>query len=163
MCLDWKCIHQINDAVQQQLSRLLQKYQTVFREQLGVLKGFQAHILVDPAAQPVFCRARSVPYSIWVNIEEELDRLVQEGILEPVQYSDWAAPIVTVVKADKTSVRICGDFKLTVNRASKLDHNPIPRVEDLFATLSGGQAFSKLNMSSAYQQLLPLRSRRPTV
>jgi len=35
-------------------------------------------------------------------VEEELDRLVAEGILEPIEYSDWAAPIVAVVKSDKS-------------------------------------------------------------
>ena len=87
-------------------------------------------------------------------VEEELERLVSEGIIEPVQFADWAAPIVPVVKSDGKSLRICGDFKLTVNQASKLDRYPIPKVEDLFAKLAGGKAFTKLDMSQAYQQLL---------
>ena len=53
-------------------------------------------------------------------MEQELERLVCEGILEPVQHSDWAAPIVPVRKGDKL-VQICGDFKMTVNQALKLD------------------------------------------
>ena len=67
-------------------------------------------------------------------------------------FSDWAAPIVPVMKPDK-STRICGDFKLTVNKVSKLDRHPIPKVEDLFSTLSGGTAFTKLDLTQAYQQL----------
>ena len=86
-------------------------------------------------------------------LEQVSERLVCEGILEPVQHSDWAAPIVPVLKGDK-SVRICGDFKMTVNQASKLDRYPIPRVEDLLATLAGGKTFAKLDMSQAYQQLV---------
>ena len=50
-------------------------------------------------------------------------------------------------------MRICGDFKVTVNKASKLDRYPIPKVEDLFATLSCGTSFTKLDMSQAYQQI----------
>ena len=95
-----------------------------------------------------------MPYSMCSLVEKELDRLIQEGILEPVQFANWAAPIVPVLKSDKASVRICGDFKLTVNQASKLDRYPIPRVEDLFAKLAGGQVFTKLDMSQAYMQLL---------
>ena len=86
-------------------------------------------------------------------VEKELERLTKEGIIEPVQYAEWAAPIVPVLKSDKTSVRICGDFKLTVNQASKLDRYPIPKVEDLFATLAGGKSFTKLDLSQAYQQI----------
>ena len=50
--------------------------------------------------------------------------------------AEWAAPIVVVLKQDKQSVRICGDFRITINPVFKLDHYPIPRVEDLFARLS---------------------------
>jgi hypothetical protein len=73
--------------------------------------------------------------------------------VEPVQFSRWAAPIVPVLKADGTA-RICGDYKLTVNQVSKLIEYPLPRVDDLFATLAGGKLFTKLDMSNAYQQLL---------
>ena len=69
-------------------------------------------------------------------IEQELDQLEKDGIIEKVQYVDWAAPIMPVLKTDGKSLRICGDFKVTVNRASKLDQYPIPKVKDLFATYS---------------------------
>ena len=55
-----------------------------------------------------------------------------------------------VMKPDK-SIRICGDFKLTINRVAQLDRYPIPKVEDLFSTLSGGTSFTKLDLSQAYQ------------
>ena len=63
-------------------------------------------------------------------VEKELNRLVSEGTLEPVQFSEWAAPIVPVLKKDKQSIRICGDFRRTVNPVSNLDRYPIPKVED---------------------------------
>ena len=96
-------------------------------------------------------------------VEDELDHLVQQGIIEPVQFADWAAPIVPVLKSDKKSVRICGDFKITVNQASKLDRYPIPKIEDLFSKLSGGKTFSKFDMSQAYQQLVLDESSRKFV
>ena len=76
-----------------------------------------------------------------------------DGILRPVQFSEWAAPIVPALKSDKTSVRICGDFKQTVNRVAKLDRYPIPKMEDLFSSLAGGKSYSKIDLSQAYQQL----------
>ena len=103
---------------------------------------------MDDKAQPRFQKARSVPYSMKAQVEKELDRLEGEGIIEPVA-SDWAAPIVPVLKPDKSSVRICGDFKVTVNKASKLDRYPIRRVEVLFASLAGGQTFTKLDFESS--------------
>ena len=73
--------------------------------------------------------------------------------IERVKYSDWATPIVPVPKPDGT-VRVCSDFKITVNPVLHVDQHPIPKAEDLFATLAGGKKFSKLDLSQAYQQVL---------
>ncbi len=143
----------INNVSNLSLQDVLDKHSSVFEEGLGTLKGFEAHINVDPTATPRFYKPRSVPYALRQKIETELDRMLGEGIIEPVKYSEWACPIVPVLKPD-SSVRICGDFKLTVNRVSKLEQYPIPTLEDLCTKLSGGQKFSKLDMSHAYQQLL---------
>ena len=67
-------------------------------------------------------------------------------------FSDWAAPIVPVLKGDG-SIRICGDYKLTVNLEATPDVYPLPRVEDLFSSLSSGTLFYKLDLSHAYLQL----------
>ena len=149
--LDW---HEIKVAQCDQLQVILERHSEVFEGGLGTMKGFKAKIFVDPDATPRFSKARSVPYAFRDKVEAELDRLVSVGILEPVEHADWASPIVSVLKADKESVRICGDFKQTINPVSKLDRYPIPKVEDLFAKLSGGKTFTKLDLSQAYQQLL---------
>ncbi|XP_043911581.1 uncharacterized protein K02A2.6-like [Protopterus annectens] len=86
-------------------------------------------------------------------VEFELERLTKQGIIEPVKFAEWAAPIVPVLKPDGT-VRICVDYKLTVNQVSKLEQYPLPKVEDVFDKLSGGERFSKLDLSQAYQQVV---------
>ena len=73
-------------------------------------------------------------------MEEELERLQALGVVRPVQFSDWAAPVVPVMKSDGR-IRLCGD---TVNRAAKLEKYPIPRIEELFASLAAGKSFTKL-------------------
>ena len=52
------------------------------------------------------------------------------------------------------SIRICGDYKQTINRASDCDKYPIPQTEDFFASLGGSENFTKLDLSHAYQQLV---------
>ena len=158
--LDWKAIYMVTCHP---VEALLSRHRKLFEEGLGTLQGHKAKLYVDPQAIPKFCKARPVPYAMRGKVEEELHRLVQEGILEPIQYADWAAPIVPVWKKDKESVRVCGDFKLTVNKVARLDRYPIPRIEDLLAKLAGGKQFSKLDMSQAYQQLLLDESSRQYV
>ena len=57
-----------------------------------------------------------------------------------------------VVKQDGT-VRICGDYKVTVNKAAKVDTYPLPRVEDLLASIGNGEKFTKLDLAHAYLQI----------
>ncbi|XP_054723056.1 uncharacterized protein K02A2.6-like [Uloborus diversus] len=66
--------------------------------------------------------------------------------------AEFAAPIVPVLKQDGR-IRICGDFKLTTNKITELEQYPLPNIEDLFAQLSGGTLFSKLDLRDAYCQL----------
>ena len=134
------------------LQRVLEEHKEVFQEELGTLNGMEAKIYVDEKASPLYLKARSVPYALKKAVEDELERLEKEGIISSVDFSEWAAPIVPVVKTDGT-VRICGDYKCTVNQVSKLDNYPIPKTEDLLASLGGREKFTKLDMSQAYQQL----------
>jgi hypothetical protein len=78
---------------------------------------------------------------------------VKEGTLESVEFSDWACPVVPVMKPDKT-IRLCGDYKLTVNKAVKMDTYPVPTIADLYAKLTGGVIYSKLDLSQAYHQVV---------
>ena len=66
--------------------------------------------------------------------------------------SDWATPVVPVRKPDN-SIRLCGDYKTTVNQASKLDNYPIPKIDELCAEMAGCNMFSKLDLRHAYQQM----------
>ena len=100
----------------------------------------------------MFHKPRAVPYALKAKIEKELDRLIQQGVIEPIEFSEWAAPIVPVLKKDG-SIRICGDYKVTINQASQVDSYPLPRIDDLFASLAGGKKFSKLDLAHAYQQI----------
>ena len=106
--LDWPAINKVQDNP---LDGILAQYQQVFQEGLGTLAGYNAQIQIDPTATPKFCKARTVPYAYQKLVNKELDRLVEQGILTPLSFADWAVPIVTVLKSDKQSVRICGDFK----------------------------------------------------
>ncbi len=125
----------------------------MFKDELGTLRYTAVKLCVEPNAAPHFFKPRSVPFVMKHNVEKELERLQHLGIIESIKFSDWAAPIVPVLKDDGT-VCICGDYKLTINQAAKLETYPIPRVEYLFSMLAGVKTFTKLDMSHVYQQLL---------
>ncbi|CAB4020384.1 Hypothetical predicted protein [Paramuricea clavata] len=148
--INWENLFQLKEDknTSVKVNKLLEKYEKVFHEELETFSGPKAKIYVAEDASPKYYKARPVPYALREKVEKELERLQEVGTIEPVQFADWAAPIVPIVKDDK-SIRICGDYKVTVNQATKLDNYPIPKAEDLFATLSGGEKFIKLDMSQA--------------
>ena len=135
-----------------ELHVLLDKHRDLFEEELGTISSSKAKLKVRENAQPKFCKARPVPFALKERIEEQLVRLESSGILEKIDHSEWAALIVAVPKKDG-SVRICGDYKMTINQMLDVDQYPLPTPDDLFATLAGGQKFTKLDLAQAYLQL----------
>ena len=150
--LDWNTIRSVQ-LEKDELLGLLNEYADVFTDKLGTIIPFKATLVVAPGATPKFRPPRPVPYALKPLVEQELDRLEKARVLERVTHSDWAAPIVTVPKRDG-QVGICGDYKVTINPALDVDQYPLPRPEDLFATLAGGKYFSTLDLSHAYNQLV---------
>lgn len=139
--LDWKDIFKLtNDKPTRDkaLRDMLDKHFAVFDEGLGKLKGTKRKIYMDQNEAPIDVKARPVAYALRDKIEKELDRLVHEGTIEAVEFSGWATHIVPIVKTDGKNIRICGDYKVTVSKVSNLDNYPIPKTEDLCATLGGG-------------------------
>ena len=135
-----------------ELEEMLKEYESVFTDGIGTLKEQKANLKVKENCQPRFHKARQVPYALRPKVEAELRRLEEEGILSKVKYSEWATPIVPVMKRNG-SVRICGDFKVSINPVLLAEQYPLPRIEDIFANLSGGQHFSKLDLKQAYHQM----------
>ena len=129
-----------------------EKFPEVFKEGLGTMKGIEGKLYPDKDVSPKFFKARSVPYAMKDKVAEELMRLKKEGVIEEVNNSEWATPIVPILKKDGT-VRICGDYKITLNKVCKLDCYPIPRIDDLYANLAGGITFTTLDLSNAYLQM----------
>lgn len=97
-----------------------------------------------------FINPRTLLYSLSEPVEEALESQIK-AILIPVTHPEWDAPIVSVMKPYKT-VCMCGDYKLTVNKASTVQY-ALPRMEVLFASLAGCKIFSKLDLRTAYLQL----------
>ena len=140
------------EAPPRSLQEVIKIHDTLFKPQLGCCKAFKATLLLREDAQPKYCKVRKIPFALKPVVGAELDRLEKEQVLEKVTHSDWATPLV-VVRKPGGKVRLCGDFKVTLNPALKTDVYPFPLPEELFQKLNGGHKFSKLDLAEAYLQI----------
>ena len=75
-------------------SNIFQEYADVF-EGIGCLEG-SYHIEIDPSAKPIIHPPRRVPVTLKDSLKKELDRMVKEEILAPVNDpTDWVSSMVT--------------------------------------------------------------------
>ena len=128
------------------------EFADVFKEELGLLKGIEASVTVDESAPPRFHKPRPVPFALKEKVEHQLDKQVEDGELIPVNKSEWAAPIVVVRKPDG-GLRICGDFKVSINPFLHPQTYPLPTPEEIFSTLANGESYTKLDLARAYKQM----------
>ena len=157
--LNWKKICTIQtdpsaEEVHESVEEVLNRHSTVFEGGCGTIRQFKATIHLKPDARPVFKKNRPVPFAMKERISAELDRLETNQVLNKVERSDWATPTVNLLKKDQ-GIRICGDYKVTVNPMIDLERYPLPTAESIFATLAGGKQFTKLDLAHSYNQPEP--------
>ena len=137
--------------IETSLDQVLERHAEVFREEVGKL-SVRARLQLKPGAQPVYYPARSVPFALRTAVEKELNRWIAEGIAERVDSSHnsgWGTPLVPIPKAD--GVRLCADYRLTVNPQIVPQRHPTPTPEEVFAGVQG-KVFARLDLRDAYLQ-----------
>ncbi|XP_049866919.1 uncharacterized protein K02A2.6-like isoform X1 [Pectinophora gossypiella] len=145
-------INSISD-VHDTIDTLLEQYSELWSDELGTFNSFKIKLQLKEDAYPKFYKPRNVPFALKDKVTAELDRLVGLGILVPVNHSDYATPIVPVLK-ENGKVRIAGDYSITLNKDLVIDKYPLPRIEEVFAKLGGGKYFTKIDLKNAYNQFV---------
>ena len=151
--LDGRQLNRVHNIRNRALQDVLDQYSDLFKDGMGTLRNTIVNIHIQQDARSLFFRARPVPYAVREKVTTNLERLCKDDIIEPVQFSEWAIPIVPVLK-NNGSIMICGYYKHTVNQVAMPDKYPLPKVDDLLASLAGGETSTKLDLVHAYQQLV---------
>ena len=107
-----------------------------------------------PVRQPV----RRLPPHYRDNVRQLLGEMLENDVGEK-STSPWASPIVLVAKKDG-SIRFCVDYR-KVNKITRKDAYPLPRIDSTLDTLSGAQWFSTLDLLSGYWQVEVEEADRP--
>ena len=131
------------------------KKSPIFQKGLGLIRGAEAKLALKEGAQPKSLGVRPLPYAKKKQVGDELQRMLNEGIVSKVdEASPWGTPIVPVFKGEKT--RICGSYNLTLNPAMASQQYPLPSIEECFNRVAEGKKFTKLDVCQAYNNI-PIR------
>lgn len=134
------------------LDDVLANHTELFQPGLGTLQNITAKLYLKEGSKPVREKAYRIPLALRETVESEIDRLVKEGIIEPVEYSEWASGVVPVLK-ENGKIRLCGNFKPTINPCLQDLSPPQIHMDDILAKLSGSKFFTTLDLSAAYNQM----------
>ena len=108
-------------------------------------------VSLEHVGDPKFSKARPLSYGLQGPVQQNLNDLVSEGILKPVNSSSWATPIVTPIKPNGQP-RICGDYRVTVNKQLRQTATTTPPMDDMFQGLTG-RFFTKIDLTHAFLQI----------
>ena len=118
--------------------------------QLGTITEHASKLHLKGDLEPRFRRPRPLPFVLKTAVKAELDWLLSLGIIEPVNYCEWVAPIA---KQDG-KLCLCSDYNVMINSVLNVDQYLLPNADELFTSLSGWSTFTVFDLTKAYQQLL---------
>ena len=99
--------------------------------------------------KPIKIPPRRLPVAQREIVENEIQKMLDNNIIEPSE-SPWSAPLLLVEKKDKTW-RFCVDYR-QLNKVTKKDAYPLPRIDESLDALTGASWFCTLDLVSGYWQ-----------
>jgi hypothetical protein len=147
---------QCSDEEKSKFVRLLGEFQDVFAWYYEDLHGFDPTLIhhsipIKEGIKIVRQKQRRINPALEATIRKELEKLLKDGIIFSVKYSEWVSNLVPVWKTSG-QIRLCVDF-LTLNRASVKDHFSLPNMEMILQQVAGSQMMSLLDGFSGYNQI----------
>ena len=136
-----------------EINRLINEYSDLFTG-LGKLKGFQVKLHIDETVQPVAQPHRRIPFHVRKQLERQLDRDEENGVIEKVEGpTPWVSPVVVAPKPKQPgSIRMCVDMR-QANRAVQRERHITPTIKEVVSDLNGATIFTKLDLNQGYNQL----------
>ncbi|UYV80953.1 K02A2.6-like, partial [Cordylochernes scorpioides] len=139
-----KRVNHVNESMSTNIETLVQEHEHIFRG-LVTIKGYSHKVTLKDNYRPIAQRCRRIPYAMVEAVNQELDKMLENGIIEEVhQGSEWVSNIIVVPKRDSEEIRLCIDLR-EVNKAILRERHPIPTIDNMLHALKGAKVFAKLD------------------
>ncbi|GJZ44244.1 putative reverse transcriptase domain-containing protein [Tanacetum coccineum] len=132
--------------------RVVRDFPEVFPDDLlGLPHVREVEFRIDmiPGASPVVRSPYRLAPSEMLELSNHPKELQEKGFIRP-SHSPWGAPVLFVKNKD-SSMRMCIDYR-ELNKLTRKNRYPLPRIDDLFDQLQGACCFSKIDLRSGYHQ-----------
>jgi len=142
----------LSRSQQETFYNLLKKFAHLFDGTLGNWKTDPVDLeLRDKNEKPYHAKPYPVPHSQEQRLKDEVQRLIDFGVLQKVNRSEWACPMFTISKPDK-SLRSLADLR-ELNKRIKRKPFPIPKINDLLQKLEGFYLATSLDLNMGYYHI----------
>ena len=147
-----KLIESNDEYVSQKLAPILKEHHEAFarhKDDIGVLKHAN-HIIKTKDNTPVYVRPYRAPHSKKVIIQDEVQRLLDNGVISP-SMSPYSAPCLLVLKKNGEH-RLVIDYRALNKNVVPCAH-PLPHIDHSLHVVGGNRYFSALDLASGYHQI----------
>ena len=139
------------------LLRLLLQHEILFDGTLGDWRDELVSFELKPDAKPYHGRPFPIPRVHRDTIKTEVARLVEIGVLKPIQESEWAFPSFIIPKKSKDpgkpgTVRFLSDLRELNKRVIRKPY-PLPKISTVLQELEGFQYATALDLNMGYYTL----------
>ena len=138
------------------MRQLLQNFSDIFAESSYDIKktGLIEHDIDTEGHGPIRNRAYRTPLKLQGELKRHLNEMIKNGIIQESQ-SPWAAPVLLVKKSNGNETRFVTDYR-ALNKITKHNSWPLPRVEWILELLENKKIFSTIDLASGFFQI-PMR------
>jgi hypothetical protein len=141
----------------EKLISLIREFKDVFSWSYEYLKAYREDVIqhaipLKEGTKPFKKKLRKMNLKVSPQVQKELQKMVEAGIIKPIRYSSWVSNLV-IVRKKTGDIKICVDFR-NLNQASLKDNYPLPNMEYLLQRVTGAEMMSMLDGFSGYNQVL---------
>ena len=147
-----RCNDEILDAYVEELLKEFSDVTDVSDEDLPLpgKRDIEHEIELEPGASPVAQQMYRLSYEEKAELKKQILELLRKGFIRPSK-SPFGAPILFVPKKNG-KMRMCIDYR-GLNRITKKNRCPLPRIDELLDRLTGARYSTSLDLRSGYHQI----------
>jgi hypothetical protein len=138
---------------------LLRKFSDVFSWTYEYLRTYDTSVIehkipLKEEAKPFRQKLRQINPMLLPIMEREVKNLLDAQIIVPLRYSEWVENLVPM-RNKSGEIILCVNFR-NLNRSSKKDNYPLPKIEHILQRVTGASRMYMINGFSGYNQMLVL-------